>query len=443
MRKLRFLFIAVFGLFFYSLLLAGSIRNIYLTGDEGKSRLGFMAEPLKFVAEIPSMIQQFLKRDEFYVPNDISEDGLVRFEEVQYSGSPKLLVTFKKDKFGQIFQLIDINSSTIIKEWAPENDDLYAKGYNEANPRKPLKGSDLYFMHPLMLPDSSLLITSQLTSLIARINSENELMWLKNDRIYHHSLEMDADGSVFACTQPFESNQYDILPGDYDMYKSRLLDDHITRIDPSDGSILSDKAVMEILLENGYEELLLYKGQVISDPIHLNDIQPALTDSEYWKRGDLLVSCRNISTVFLYRPSTEKILWLRHGPWYNQHDVDFVGGSQIMVFGNNVLREESQIDPRITSKNLAFSNKRTHNEVYLYDFETDSVKTPYHSLMESEEIRTITSGRCDLLPNGDLLVEETNNGRIVIGDSLHKKMEYVKRLDNEHVSNLFWCRLIN
>ena len=44
------------------------------------------------------------------------------------------------------------------------------------------------------------------------------------------------------------------------------------------------------------------------DPLHLNDIEPVLYDGNYMKKGDLLLSVRNISLIILYRPSNNKIL---------------------------------------------------------------------------------------------------------------------------------------
>ena len=225
--------------------------------------------------------------------------------------------------------------------------------------------------------------------------------------------------------------------------KNTLIDDEISKINPENGELIFSRSVIQILLDNGYEDLLLGKGQFISDIIHLNDIQPALTDTEFWKKGDLLVSCRNIATVFLYRPSTNKIIWLKNGPWYNQHDADFLEDSKIVVFGNDIIREESTTNPKVTSRNLYFNNKRKNNEIYIYDFVKDSVITPYSELMKTEKIRTITSGRCDILDNGDIFVEDTNNGRIIIGDSINKKLEYVKRIDEQHISSLFWSRIIH
>ena len=442
MRKLRIVFIVVVGLFFYSMLLAGGIRHIYTSKDEGRYRLKFLAGPMKFLAESSTLMYKMLQADEFLQRDTEHPDGfnhIVRQNSFTY---PKILVSYKEERFGQKFDLMDINTGKVIKSWFPDNKDLYQRGYNENNPGKPSKQSDLYFMHALMLQDSSLVMNSLLTSLLARIDKNNEIEWLLNDKVYHHAIEHDQAGNLYVCSQPFVSGRYDYLPGAYESYKNSLEDDNITIIREADGKELFSKSVIQILLDNGYEGLLLSKGQIISDQIHLNDVQPALYDGEFWKKGDLLVSCRNLSTVFLYRPSTNKILWLKEGPWYNQHDADFVGSDKIMVFGNNVIRDETKNDVSVANSYLSFSKKRPFNDIYVYNFETDSTATPFHELMKEEGFRTITSGRSELLDNGDIFIEETNLGRIIIGDSLKKKIEFVKRIDEDHISSLFWSRIV-
>jgi len=441
MKKLRIVFIIVFGLFFYSMLLSSVVRNIYLSQDGGE-RWGVIAKPIKFIAEVPSLFKKSLESPEFLVNNKKSEDGINYFDKSGIDQYPNLLVSYKDQSVGQKFELIDVQTGKILKRWEPDNEYLYNSAYNALNPTKPTEGSDLYFLHPFLLPDSSLIFTSQLTSMITRVDKNSQISWLKNDKVYHHTTEQDHEGNIYVCSRPFTAGKYDMLPKAHEDYKQILMDDEITKINPDNGNILFNKSVMEILLENGYEDLLLSKGQFISDPIHLNDVQPALTDSEYWQKGDLLVSCRNLSSVFIYRPSTNKIIWLQHGPWYNQHDADFLDNNKVVVFGNNVIREESTIDPKIAKKNLYFSNKRGNNEVYVYNFEQDTITTPYSRLMSGEKVSTYTSGRCDILPNGDLFVEDTNNGRIIFGDSINKKIEYVKRIDEDNISSLFWSRLI-
>lgn len=444
MKKFRFAFILFAGLFFFTIFIASSVRNIYLSRDGGEDRLGFLTTPLKFLAETPSLMKQIVAPPEFLVKNSKSKDGFNYFDKKPSDTYPKLLVGYKTVKYGSQFDLLDMNTGEVLKNWSPDNASLFQRAFNNLNPNKPpSEQSDVYYLHPLMLKDSSLLIAAQLTSLLAKIDKNSKVSWLKNDRVYHHTLELDGDGNVYSCTRPFESGEYNFLPTNYDSYKNNLIDDHITQLNPDTGDILFDKSVTAILLENGYENVLLGKGQVTRDLIHLNDIQPALTTTEYWQKGDLLVSCRNLSTVFLYRPSTNKILWLKTAPWYNQHDADFYGQDKIVVFGNDDIREESKGISSLGNQNLFFSNKRSHNEVYVYDFSTDSIATPYTQLLKDEEISTLTSGRSDILPNGDIYVEDTNHGRIVIGDSITKKIEYIKRHDKDYISSLYWSRIIN
>ena len=441
MKKLRILFIIVVGLFLYSIGLSALVRNIYLSQDQGK-RWGVASDAVRFMAEFPTTVKKVLDPPEFFIPNSGNQDGLTATSNLEDSVYGRLLVSYKEAPFQQRFDLINLSDGQVIQSWDPDNAALFDKAYNPGNPRVPPKDSDLYFMHPLLMEDGSLIFNSQLTSLLVRVNSNGEILWLNNDRTYHHTSELDSEGKLWACTRPFSASAYPFLP-EGSQFESSLLDDTITQIDPDNGEILFDKAVLEILLENGLESLVIQKGQLISDPLHLNDIQPALTDSPYWQKGDLLLSCRNISTVFLYRPSTNTVLWYKQGPWQNQHDADFVNLDQISIFGNNIIREESTLDPKVGSKNLYFPRNRPHNEVYLYDFAKDSILTPYTRLLSEERIRTITSGRSEILPNGDLFIEDTNNGRIIFGDSLSKKAEYVKRIDPEHISSLFWSRIIH
>lgn len=421
-------------------------RNIYLSKDQGEGRLGIIANPLKNLAEIPLVFKALISTPEFFVKNNSAKDGLVQTGEFNTIINQKLLTSYKEGVYASVVSLIDLKSGKHIKNWRPDNKNLFKKAFNSENPiAPPNEDSDLYFMHPLMLADSSIIVNSQISSLLTRFDKNGEIVWLNNDRIYHHSIEQDTDGNVFTCSRPFKSKSYNFLPEDFDS-DIFFYDDHITKINPKSGEILYDKPIIDILIENGYLDLLLAKGQIMNDPIHLNDIQPALESSEFWLKGDLLLSFRNLSTIALYRPATEKIIWLKSGPWFNQHDVDFVEDSKILVFGNDVIREETVeggVDSRLTTQDLYFSKSRPYNNAYIYDLRTGEITTPFYALFKNEGIRTYTSGRCDFLSNGLMMIEDTENGRIIIGDSLSKKMEFTHRIDNEHISYLFWSRIIN
>jgi hypothetical protein len=187
-----------------------------------------------------------------------------------------------------------------------------------------------------------------------------------------------------------------------------------------------NKSIADILIENGYQSLLdIYYED---DAIHLNDVQPASSSTKYWEKGDLLISMRHRNTVALYRPSTNKIIWLKTGPWLAQHDCDFVDEKTIMVFGNDILR----------GKNDTLINGQ--NDIYFYDFEKNEISKPYNKVMKQVGIKTKTQGRSDLLNNGDLFIDESENGKLYIINKDSLKMIYTERFDKNHIKMFNWVR---
>ena len=62
----------------------------------------------------------------------------------------------------------------------------------------------------------------------------------------------------------------------------------------------------EILIENNIVSNNFALNSSLSgnlDPIHLNDIEPALGDTQYWKQGDVFLSIRDQNAIFHYRPT--------------------------------------------------------------------------------------------------------------------------------------------
>ena len=127
--------------------------------------------------------------------------------------------------------------------------------------------------------------------------------------------------------------------------------------------------------------------------------------------------------------NTKKIIWLKTGPWNFQHDCDFISDTEIGVFGNDVT----------DFKGKSYLIKG-HNNQYIYNFSTNEISTPYTKMFKQGKIKTLTEGRSRILPDGQLLVEETNYGRILFGDKNGITGEYVNRLDKNHISMLSWSR---
>ena len=171
------------------------------------------------------------------------------------------------------------------------------------------------------------------------------------------------------------------------------------------------------------------------DPIHLNDIQPVLTDGPYWKTGDLFLSARNQSMIILYRPSTNKILWKGgQGHISAQHDVDILDDNRISIFNNNAIRSIDVV------KNVEIDG---NNEVVIYDFKTDSYSKYLNESLIQYDVKTVSAGRSQILVNNDLFIEEQNYGRLLYfnkDESL--QWQYVNRGEDGNVYQVSWSRIL-
>ena len=377
------------------------------------------------VASFPSLVKESIREAR-------SHSRLIRMDvypkvtglkvENKYIDSNYILVATYDRKLDQsVAKLIRLSDQKVVHRWIPDYSQiikLLGKGSFSWTSREI---HNLLLYHPLLLPDGSLIFNDAFSPLV-KINKDSKLIWAAKG-IFHHSVEKDAEGNIWA---PSVITPSEFLPN----VLVGLQDDAITEVSP-EGKIIFRKSVAKILTENGYRVLLFGFGNYEKNLVHLNCIQPALTSGKYWLKGDLLISLRNKSTVFLYRPSTDKILWLKTGPWINQHDAGFIDSSRIRVFGNNMTR--------------IFGRERLvdgYNEEYVYNFKNNKTETPYTEFLKNAKISTLSEGRGNILPNGDLFVEETNNNRLLLGSKKNIIWQYVERIDKNSVATLSWCTFI-
>lgn len=412
------LFIGIIG----SVLFGASVRHVLM---DGKS-LGVFGETMLYIAEFPSQVKnvlniessgsgQLLKDGRFGNLDGFKKDGKLPAGVLADEGY-LLLSSYDADKEQSTVQLIQINTQKTLHEWVPDIDrlnelNILSEEYSEDFTAQ----SNFRLINPLPVNGTRLVFNNGSGLYGMNLCGENDMF---TDGTFHHSNEIDHEGNIWTPSVVYPHSIEQL---------GNFRDDSIAKISPS-GELLFKKSVAEILVENGYRGLLAVSSVSEKDPIHINDIQPALTDSEFWEKGDLLLSLRHRSTVMLYRPSTNKILWLKTGPWMNQHDLNFVDGHTISLFGNNIAFGSKLFDG--------------HNSVYFYNFKTDQVSEPYQKIMKEMEVRTLTEGRGTPLPGGDLFIEETNNGRILKVGKDKVQWEHVNRIDKDTIAMSSWSRYL-
>ena len=277
------------------------------------------------------------------------------------------------------------------------------------------------YQHPLLFEDGSL---TSVYGPVFKIDFCSNLKWINNyeEKMYHSQM-LDHDGNIWIGGQMNPKSQF------VKKYSIKdFNDDSIIKIN-TDGKILYNKSITKILIENNIiadNFALTSSFSNEKDPIHVNDIEPAFTDTEYWKQGDVFISIRHQSAIIHYRPSTNKVINYITGPFAQQHDVDIISDKEISIFNNN---------------NFFVNNK--HSEVVVYNFEAKTFKKLFNDQLQKENLKTITQGLSHTFKDGSLMIEEQNHGRIILFNNKgEKEWEFVNKDKNGDIGFVSWSRVI-
>ena len=397
----------------------------------GGTKLGRISKTALFFAEIPENIKKI-----FFNKN--ANEVLDRFPlSDSFNGTPNaiesylLLSRYDGDLKEGIVELVDLTNFKVLHTWNPDINafnQLISKIDEFKYMDRDQNNSRQLLTNPKLIRDGGLIIN---TKMLRKINACSNLIFQKNNDILHHSIETDIEGNIWVPSTMYPQILKEKVGNELNA-DGGYADDGIVKLSPN-GEILYEKSVSQIFIDNGLEYLLFSVGDsnFTLDPIHLNDIQPVNYNGEFWQKGDVFLSLRHQSMVILYRPLTNEIIWKGTGPFFHQHDVDILNEHTISVFNNN-------------SKDFSVGDVVDgHNEVIIYDFKTNEYSSYLSDSLKNNEVRTITDGRSQILPSGDLFVEETNYGRTLYFDSDGSlRWTHVNRAKNGNVYNIGWSRIL-
>ena len=398
----------------------------------GSIKAGWISKTALTLAEIPVNIRELLQGGAFVVedrfPNLDGFDGTPNTEEAYL-----LLSRYDGDSQEGVVELVDLTNFEVLHTWNPDID-AFNNLVEQVDEFKFLERDNNnqreILTNPKLVHDGGLLF--QNFSPLRQINACSNLIFQNTHNRFHHSIETDTNRNIWV---PSSLNPQSLPVEKVGRNMIRAIgfeDAAIVKLSP-DGKILFEKAVSQIFIDNGLEYLLFSVGDQRFDlnPIHLNDIQPVDFDGEYWKKGDVFLSLRHQSMVLLYRPSSNEIIWKGTGLFFHQHDVDILDNHRISIFNNN-------------SKDFVQGDVVDgHNEVIIYDFKTDEYSSYLKDSLVNNDVRTITEGRSQILPNGDLFIEETNYARTLYFNADGSlRWSHVNRAENKNAYLVGWSRIL-
>lgn len=403
----------------------------------GNIKMGWLSKTALLLAEVPMNTKRILEGIDDLVVEDRfpSLDGFNGSSNVEETYL--LLSRYDGNLKEGVVELINLQDFEIMHTWNPDIDafnDLIKQEGEFKFINRDDNNSRHVLRHPNLTRDGGLLTVLEHTP-IRKIDECSNLIFQISHNQFHHSIETDSVGNIWAPTHIYPQS----LPAKkvgrnlHGHNGGGYWDDGISKL-TYDGDILFERSVSQIFIDNGLEYLLFSVGDINTfnvDPIHLNDIQPVDFDGEFWKKGDLFLSLRHQSMILLYRPSTNEIIWKGTGPFFHQHDVDILDNHRISIFNNN---SKDFVDGDVVDG---------HNELIVYDFKNKEYTSYLKDSLIENDVRTITEGRSQILPNGDLFIEESNYGRTLYFNADGTlRWTHVNRADNGKVYVVGWSRIL-
>ena len=395
----------------------------------GSTKFGWLSKTALSLAEIPMNIKRAF--DGVSLPDRFpSENG--------FSGTFNnqdfylLLSRYDGDLGEGIVELIDLTNFEVLHTWNPDIDainNLVEQIDDFKYLERDFNNGRHLLEHPQLTRDGGLVFNP-----IKKIDACSNLVFQNTTNQFHHSIELDSDGNIWVPSQIYPQSFPAEQVGRDTVADGGFKDDAIAKLSPS-GTVLYEKSVAQIFIENDMEYLLSMIGsshRFEVDPIHINDIQPAKFDTNYWKEGDLFISLGHQSMIILYRPSTEKIIWKLNKDIFHQHDINILNEHEISIFNNN--------------RKYFYPNQDVvdgTNEVLIYNFKTNEISAYMQDSMIQHDVRTITQGRSRILPNGDLFIEETDYARTLYFNSDGSlRWSHVNRASDGKLYRVGWSRIL-
>ncbi len=395
--------------------------------SKGDKEFGFLREPIKFMYSFPDMFSSsvdeaqtralpktFIKTPEnFKSVNKLQDDLLA-------------LISYSDTNDTRTVALKNLRDDSVLHKW------FFKKPWKEHK----------RIWHALLLPDKNL-VCGYAGHHLMRVDSLSNVLWEQDSIMPHHSISMDAQGDIWICG--YAPPGWDIT-GTYTLNNRKVpfRDEYLVKVDQGSGEIIFIKSMAELLAENGLSNYLLKSGNVW-DPIHINDIEPALKTTPYFQKDDLFISAKNLSVILHYRPSTNELIDLIEGPFVGQHDVDFYQDTALVFFNNNQYRisNNEYRDAPIDSARLVFAGD-LYSQIVCYNLKNKQFSFLYDSAFQANEIYSGTEGLIAFYKPNTCFVEEQNKGVLWViedGEVIYKDVQKSIHKGYHNLPN--WTRIIN
>lgn len=323
--------------------------------------------------------------------------------------------------------LIDMDGN-IVHEWERPYHDIWDAS---AAVRNPVSEQQIYFRKAHAFPNGDLLAIQVGVGDtpwgygMVKLDMDSNVIW-KNLERFHHDFAIAGDGRIYGLTHEFRRQP---IP-QQDHLRPPLLEDFLVILSP-DGRTLRRISLLDALNRSPYaRELWRIEHFTLWDPLHTNNVD-ILDDAAaralrhklpMARPGQVLLGFRELDggTIALLDTETEEIVWAQAGAWKSMHDPDVLPNGNILIFDN-----------------LGNFGSGSMSRVIEIDPATGGIIRNYSGGPEQELTSEWRSAQ-QPLPNGNILITESNGSRILevdaAGDTVWEFINPVRRGKNAELS---------
>lgn len=320
-------------------------------------------------------------------PLRFEKTGMVKADVERASPGVTLIVGLFGEKLGA--RLFDLDG-TLLHEWPV---DLFSVIENRM--RFPFEGN----IHGSWLYPNGDLIANLTGHGLVRVDACGRTIWTNFKRT-HHSVFIDEQGILWSPKKRPPYTIPEISPG-------RIVFDEVAKFDPQTGELLETIDLIEPIVEAGLEGIVLANEITRRDMIHLNDVEvlsEAAADAfPQFEAGDILLNPRNLNQTWVLDGETYQLKWWQTGPMHRSHDPDFQPDGTITVLDNR-----SGGPPTAAND---FLGRMGGSRILSIDPERREHTVLYTS-NENSSFYTALRGKHQVLENGNILITETDAGRV-------------------------------
>jgi arylsulfotransferase ASST len=237
-----------------------------------------------------------------------------------------------------------------------------------------------------LLPGGDIIVMMQDIGVV-RLDLDSRVRWSWEAPV-HHELFVEPSGGVWALTHALTKTS--------DLHSDEpIWDDYVVQLSPQ-GQPVRKISILESLRRSSYAPLLTRLAHE-EDVFHTNSLQvldgTAADRSPLWRKGNLLLSIRNLELLAILDPDARRLVWALTGQWHQQHCGRLLPNGHLLLFDN-------------------LGSLHAASRILEVDPWTQQVVWSYGGV-PGQDFFSETNGFLRRLSNGNTIVGETNVGRVL------------------------------